>query len=401
MLYPLKIRSNIVLTTHPIGMKKFVENQIDYVKTQGKFEGSKNALVIGSGSGYGLASRISLAYGSNTHTCGISYSSKPRNDKFAPGFLGSTYFLDNVRKDGIPAGNIYGDAFSDEIKDEAIKYIKEKMGGKIDLLIYSVASGKRKDPDTGIVHTSTLKTLGKPYEGMTVDIATGELRTQTLEVANEEEVENTVKVMGGEDMARWIKFLDEAGCLDKNFKLITYSYVGTPITFPIYREGSIGQAKLHLEKTIKELNDFLGKKYEGEAIVTSSKAVLTKASVFIPTLPIYASLLYKVMKEQGTHETPIMHKYRMFKDMIYGNKRIYDESKILRVDHLEIEDKVQDIVVPLMKKVNASNYRDLLDIEEFVSEVIHLNGFGFEDIDYDADVDVDEVWSLVEKLENN
>ncbi len=400
MLYPLKIKSNIVLTTHPIGMKKFVSEQIDYVKSQGKFSGAKNALVVGAGSGYGLASRISLAFGCGTHTCGISYSDKPRNDKFAAGFLGSTYFLDSARKAGLQAGNIYGDGFSDEMKNKAIDYIKENMGGKIDLLVYSVATGKRKDPITGEVYASTLKALGKPYDGMTVDIASGELQSRSLEVATAEEVADTVKVMGGEDIKRWIEFLDEAGCLDENFKVITYSYVGTPITFPIYREGSIGQAKLHLEKTIKELDDFLKAKYNGEAIVTSSKAVLTKASVFIPTLPIYASLLYKVMKEQGTHETPIMHKYRMFKDMIYGDKRVYDESGILRVDHLEIDDKVQNVVVPLMQEVNFDNYRELLDVEQFISDVIRLNGYGFSEVDYDADVDVSEIWEMIDSLEN-
>ncbi len=390
MQYNLKIRHNVVLTSHPIGMKKFVDDQIDYIKSQPKIETAKNAVVIGAGSGYGLASRIALAFGSNTHTLGITYSGKPRNKKYAPDYLGSVFFKQAANKDNIPNGNLFGDAFSNEMKDEVIAYIKENMeGGKLDLLVYSVAAGRRKDPETGEVYNSSLKALDKPFKGYTVDVDTKELKPQELGIGNEEELEKTIKVMGGEDLELWVNALYEAGVLAEGFKVITYSYVGTPITFPIYKDGTIGQAKRHLETTIANLNSFLKDKLNGEAIVTSSKAVITKASVFIPTLPIYASSLYKVMMEQGTHETPIMHKYRMFKDMVYGDKAIYDEDNIMRVDHFEIEDKVQNPVKEIMSKVTPENYLDILDIDSFINEVIKLNGFGYEGIDYEADVDVE------------
>lgn len=303
MIIEPKVKSSILLTAHPEGCRELVKQQIEYVKKEKAYNGSKKALIIGSSSGYGLATRISLAFGgSKTETIGVAFESGPKGKRAGTaGWFNTLAFNEIANEEGIKYKNFMGDAFSKEMKEEVIKFIKEEFG-QVDLVIYSLASGKRTDPTDGVTYTSALRSTTGGVTGPTVNLDDDSIYTQTMENASEEELFATVKVMGGEDWDMWIRDLAEAGCLTEGAKTFAYSYIGPKLTYGIYKDGTIGAAKRHLEKTAHDLNEYLKEKINGEAYTAVNKALVTKASAYIPIFPLYACVLFKVMKAKGIHE---------------------------------------------------------------------------------------------------
>ncbi|ACZ09589.1 Putative reductase YPO4104/y4119/YP_4011 [Sebaldella termitidis] len=392
MVIKPRLKGSLALTAHPAGCEEFVKRQIDYVKKSDKYSGPKKVLIIGSSSGYGLASRISLAFGAGADTIGVAFEKGVEGKRVGTaGWWNTVAFTEEARKEGLIAKNFMGDAFSDEIKENVIEYIKKEFGGKIDLLIYSLASGVRTDPKTGITYRSALKSTTNEIEGPTINLEKENIENGKMEVATEEELISTVKVMGGEDWKLWIEALDKADVLTEGFKTVAYSYLGPKVTYGIYKEGTIGAAKRDLERTSNELNDYLGKKYHGEAYVSLSKALMTRASAVIPVFPLYAALLYKIMKEKGIHEGTIEQKHRLLKDMIYGDHKELDSDRRLRPDNWEMREDVQSAVESLWDKVTPENFKELTDYAGVREEFMNLNGFDFDNVDYDQDLDLDEL----------
>lgn len=398
MIIKPKFKGSLLLTAHPEGCKQIVREDITYVKNNKKFTGCKKALIIGASSGYGLASRISLAFGgSNADTIGVSFETGPRGKRAGTaGWHNNIAFKEEAEKAGLTAKNFVGDAFSLEMKEDVIKYIKEEFG-KIDLLIYSLASGKRTDPTTGETYTSALKSTTGLVKGPTVDVETDTLVEQTMDEASEADLFNTVKVMGGEDWALWVKALVEADVIEGNFKTYAYSYIGPKLTDMIYGDGTIGAAKRHLEKTAIELNEIVKNKTDGKgtAAIAVNKALVTKASAFIPIMPLYAAILFKVMKEKGIHEGCIEQVHRLFVDMIYGDQPVIDEKGRIRPDNWELRDDVQEECNKLWEQITDNNFQDIADYEGYKKDFLRLGGFGVDNVDYDADIDLDELSKLV------
>lgn len=371
------LKGNVARLVNPNGCKIEVQNQINYVKAQGKYNGAKKALILGASSSYGLASRISLAFGSDADTIGVSFERAPKDETNlgTAGWYNNIYFKEEAEKAGLKAKNFIGDAFTNETKEEVIKYIKEEFGGKIDILVYSLAAPKRTDPKTGKVYSSALKPIGEKVTGLNINLEKGELFEQVVEPASEEEIEGTIKTMGGEDWELWIEALKEAGVLAEGFKTVLYSYIGPKITHPFYHKGTLGLAKEDAERACKEINKKL-EDIKGEALICVSKAVTTKASAVIPILPLYCIALFKVMQEKGSHETPIMHKDRIFRTMIYGNEAVKDEKGRLRPDSWELDEEVQTAVNELMKEITVDNFKsNLTAYDTFYKEFMNLNGF--------------------------
>ena len=392
MVIKPRLKGSLALTAHPAGCEEFVKRQIDYVKKSDKYSGPKKVLIIGSSSGYGLASRISLAFGAGADTIGVAFEKGVEGKRVGTaGWWNTVAFTEEARREGLIAKNFMGDAFSDEIKEDVIEYIKKEFGGKIDLLIYSLASGVRTDPKTGITYRSALKSTTNEIEGPTINLEKENIENGKMEVATEEELISTVKVMGGEDWKLWIEALDKADVLTEGFKTVAYSYLGPKVTYGIYKEGTIGAAKRDLERTSNELNDYLGKKYHGEAYVSLSKALMTRASAVIPVFPLYAALLYKIMKEKGIHEGTIEQKHRLLKDMIYGDHKELDSDRRLRPDNWEMREDVQSAVESLWDKVTPENFKELTDYAGVREEFMNLNGFDFDNVDYNQDLDLDEL----------
>ena len=392
MVIKPRLKGSLALTAHPAGCEEFVKRQIDYVKKSDKYSGPKKVLIIGSSSGYGLASRISLAFGAGADTIGVAFEKGVEGKRVGTaGWWNTVAFTEEARKEGLIAKNFMGDAFSDEIKENVIEYIKKEFGGKIDLLIYSLASGVRTDPKTGITYRSALKSTTNEIEGPTINLEKENIENGKMEVATEEELISTVKVMGGEDWKLWIEALDKADVLTEGFKTVAYSYLGPKVTYGIYKEGTIGAAKRDLERTSNELNDYLGKKYHGEAYVSLSKALMTRASAVIPVFPLYAALLYKIMKEKGIHEGTIEQKHRLLKDMVYGNKKELDPERRLRPDNWEMREDVQKEVEDLWDKVTPENFKELTDYAGAREEFMNLNGFDFDNVNYEEDLDLEEL----------
>lgn len=379
---------------HPYGCKASLEKQIDYVKKQPHFKGAKKALIIGASSGYGLATRIVLEFGAGADTIGVSFEVGVTEKRAGTaGWWNNIWYKELAKKHGKATKNFVGDAFGTEFKNEVIKYIKKEFGGKVDLVIYSLASGRRTDPKDGHTYTSALRSIEGEIRSHTLDLNTGEIIEGHMAVATQADIDNTVKVMGGEDWKLWMDALAEAGVLAEGCKSIAYSYEGPKSTYPIYEGGTIGLAKRHLEKTSYEINKEL-KAINGEAFVAICKAMVTKASAFIPLFPVYASILFKVMKKNGTHEGCVEQIERLFKDMVYGNKRITDSKGRVRADNLEMEPKVQEVVEKLMETIDNSNLKKNADVEGFLKDFLELNGFGIEGINYEEDVDLEPLSKL-------
>ena len=385
MIVKPQISNNVCRTSHPLGCKKEVENQINYVKSKPKVNTNiKNALILGASGGYGLASRIVLAYGLNANTMGVSFERAASEEKTAtPGWYNNNAFSEFAKRDGLKEKTIVGDAFLESSKENIIKEAKEFFGGKIDILIYSLATGIRKDEKENITYRSTLKPVGQKYKGIGVDFMKEELINVEIDPATEEDIKATVKVMGGDDWRLWIEDLIKADMLSENALTIAYSYIGPEITKAIYRDGTIGKAKDDLENTALELDKMMQEKLKGHAYVSVAKAVVTRASAVIPAMPLYISILFKIMKDKGIHEGCIEQMYRQF------HEKLLDEKHRVRLDDWELRDDVQKEVLESWNKVKDNeSLRANADLNQFRDEYLHLHGFGFSDINYDADVQI-------------
>lgn len=385
MIIQSRMRGFISLTAHPVGCEKNVINQINYVKSKGKFDGPKKVLVIGASTGFGLASRITSAFANDAATIGIFFEKEPQAGKTAsPGWYNSAAFTNAATAEGLYAKNINGDAFSNEVKAKTIELIKSDLG-QVDLVIYSLASPVRTNPNTGITHRSTLKPIGGAYTSKTVDFHTGVVSEVTIEPANQEDIDNTVAVMGGEDWEMWMDALQAAGVLADNAMTVAYSYIGPKVTEAVYRKGTIGSAKDHLEATAKTITNKLSNK-GGKAFVSVNKALVTQASSAIPVVPLYISVLFKTMKEKGIHEGTIEQIQRLYEQRLFNGGEVpTDAEGRIRIDDWEMRDDVQEIVDGLFNKVTTENIGELGDLDGYTNDFYNLFGFNFDSIDYQAD----------------
>ncbi len=396
MIIEPRMRGFICLTAHPDGCEQNVLNQIEYTKSKGPVDGAKKVLVIGASTGFGLASRITSAFGSNASTIGVFFEKEPKVGKTAsPGWYNSAAFHKEAKKAGLYAKSINGDAFSDEIKQKTIDLIKKDLG-QVDLVIYSLASPVRKNPKTGVTHKSVLKPIGQTFSNKTVDFHTGVVSTVSIEPCSGDDIQNTVEVMGGDDWKLWAEALLEADVLADNAKTVAYSYIGPQLTKAVYRDGTIGRAKDHLEASAFEINDLL-KKVNGKAFVSVNKGLVTQASSAIPIIPLYISLLYKVMKEKGIHEGCIEQINRLFRERLYtGGEIPVDENGRIRIDDWELREDVQKEVSELWEKADTTNLSEIGDLEGYKNDFYNLFGFGFDDVDYQAEADENVVIDEVE-----
>ena len=385
MIIEPRMRGFICLTSHPKGCEKNVLNQIDYVKSKGAIDGPKKVLVIGASTGFGLASRITSAFGSNAATIGVFFEKAPAEGKTAsPGYYNSLAFEAAAGKAGLYAKSINGDAFSNEVKTQTIDLIKADLG-QIDLVIYSLASPVRQHPVSGVLHRSVLKPIGDTFTDKTVDFHTGIVSDVTITPCSDEDIANTVEVMGGEDWQMWMDALLNAGVLADGAMTVAYSYIGPKVTEPVYRKGTIGMAKDHLEATAFKITDDLAK-IGGKAFVSVNKALVTQASSAIPVIPLYISLLYKIMKAEGTHEGCIEQIQRLYSERLYTNGEIpVDEKGRIRIDDWEMNNEVQKEVAELWKGATTENLTAIGDLAGYKSDFLNLFGFGFEGVDYAAE----------------
>jgi enoyl-[acyl-carrier protein] reductase/trans-2-enoyl-CoA reductase (NAD+) len=383
------IRSNLLINSHPLGCKAMIEKKIDEASKLEPIEnGPKNVLIIGGSSGYGLGTRIVLAVCSSANTINVSYEKAPKGKSTgSAGWWNNLFFEKAMANAPSEHSDFNGDAFSMEMKNQVIETVK-KSGKKIDLVVYSLASGIRPDYESGETIRSSLKPIGETFTGSTLDIKSMSLKDITVEAANEEEINNTVFVMGGDDWSIWIKELINADVLADHVKTIAYTYIGGEITEALYRNGTIGSAKKDLEATCKKLDKTLSEKYEGSALISSSKAVTTKASIFIPAMPLYMAALYTTMLDFGTHENILEHKYRLFSDMVYGQKPVTDDEKRLRPDMQELDKNVQNKIKKMMADIDADELIASPGGQIFLDEFYQLNGFNVPDVDYSQDVDI-------------
>lgn len=388
MIIKPKTRGFLCTTAHPSGCKANIHEQITRVKSDGPIEnGPKNVLVIGASTGYGLASRITAAFGSNAATLGV-FLEKPAREKKSgsAGWYNSYAFEKVAHAEGIYAKSIMGDAFSDEIRSKTIETIKQDMG-EIDLVIYSLASPVRKLPSTGETIWSALKPIGEIYRTRAVDLITDQIIDAEIEPATEQEIKDTITVMGGEDWELWINALKDADVLADGVKTVSYSYIGTEITWPIYWHGALGKAKEDMDRAATSLRDVLSD-INGSANMVVLKSVITQASAAIPVMPLYISMALKIMKEKGLHEGCIEQINRLFRSQLYNNKvaELDDEARI-RMDDWELKDEVQDSIKELGPGVTSENIFELTDYQGYKDEFLKLFGFGIAGIDYEADVD--------------
>ncbi|MEY3956070.1 MAG: hypothetical protein RLZ73_524, partial [Bacteroidota bacterium] len=380
-----RMRGFICLTSHPKGCEQSVINQINYVKSKGAIDGPKKVLVIGASTGFGLASRITSAFGSNAATIGVFFEKAPGAGKTAsPGYYNSLAFHTQAEKAGLYAKSINGDAFSNEVKKQTIDLIKADLG-QVDLVIYSLASPVRQHPVTGVLHRSVLKPIGDTFSDKTVDFHTGIVSEVTITPCSDEDIANTVQVMGGEDWKMWTDALLNAGVLAEGAMTVAYSYIGPDVTEPVYRKGTIGMAKEHLEATAFEITEDLAK-IGGKAFVSVNKALVTQASSAIPVIPLYISLLYKIMKAKGSHEGCIEQIQRLYSERLYTNGEIpVDEKGRIRIDDWEMDEAVQKEVAELWKGATTENLPAIGDLNGYKSDFLNLFGFGFDGVDYAAE----------------
>ena len=385
MIVEPKVREYICTTAHPAGCGENVKRQIRYVKEKGRMDGPKKVLVIGASTGYGLASRITAAFGCGASTLGIMFE-KPSNGKrtATPGWYNTAAFEKNARKEGLYARSVNGDAFSQEIKEKAIDIIRKDLG-KVDMVIYSLAAPRRTTLD-GTVYSSVLRTTGRPFTNKSLDLRNNTIGEKTVEPATPEEMEGTIKVMGGEDWKDWIEALTGADVLEKGAITVAYSYIGPALTYPMYSDGTIGQAKKHLMHTAVEIN----REYPGvNAYISVNKALVTQASSAIPIVPLYFTILYKVMKEQGIHEDCIQQISRLFHDKLLSDPVNMDEEYKIRMDDWELKAEIQEEVMKCWENITTENVEELSDIKGYWEDFYHMFGFHFDNIDYSQDVEIE------------
>ena len=385
MIIEPRMRGFICLTAHPDGCAQNIKNQIEYVKSKGHIDGAKKVLVIGASTGFGLASRITSAFGSGSGTIGVFFEKPPSEGKTAtPGWYNSAAFETEAQDAGLYAKSINGDAFSNEVKQQTIDLIKADLG-QVDMVIYSLASPVRMHPVTGVLHRSVLKPIGQTFSNKTVDFHAGLVSQVTIEPANQDDIDNTVVVMGGEDWKMWIDALKNAGTLANGATTIAYSYIGPEVTEAVYRKGTIGRAKDDLEETAYKITDDL-KSLNGKAYVSVNKALVTQASSAIPVIPLYISLLYKIMKAEGVHEGCIEQIQRLFEQRLYTGKEVpTDDKGRIRIDDWEMRDDIQDRIKTLWEKATTENLSEIGDLAGYKQDFLNLFGFGFEGVDYIVD----------------
>ena len=386
MIIKPRVRGFLCITTHPEGCRENVSRQIRHVQSGGMIDGGpKRVLVLGASTGYGLASRITAAFGAGASTLGVFFE-KPGTER-KPGTAGwynAAAFHSAADEAGLYAKSVNGDAFSDDVKARVIDLIKEDLGA-IDLVVYSLAAPRRTHPKTGVVHTSTLKPIGADTVQKGVNTDKEEIQEYHLEAANQDEIDNTVAVMGGEDWQMWIEALDEAGVLAEGAKTTAYTYIGEKITWDIYWHGTIGAAKKDLDKRVVDIRERLAA-HGGDARVSVLKAVVTQASAAIPAMPIYLAILFKVMKARGEHEGCIEQVNRLFRDSLYGTAAGPDADGRLRADNLELNPEVQAEVAEIWEQINTDNLKTLSDFDGYRQEFLQLFGFEVDGVNYDADV---------------
>lgn len=392
MIIEPKIRGFVCITAHPEGCAKKVADEIAIAKASSIESGPKKVLVIGASTGYGLSSRITAAFSCEASTLGVFFERPSSNGKPASaGWYNTVAFENEATAAGLYAKSINGDAFSNEIKEEVIQTIKEDWG-TVDCVIYSLASPRRTDPSTGNTYKSCLKPIGSSFSNTSLDTNKGLVESVSIEPASEEDIENTVKVMGGEDWELWMEALSNAGVLTEDTKTVAYSYIGPEVTWPVYKNGTIGTAKLDVERASRAIHE----KYGIEAYVSVNKAVVTQASSAIPVVPLYISILFKIMKAKGTHEGCIEQIVRLFKDRLYEGELNLDSEGRIRVDDWEMDPEVQAEVASIWPSVTTENLRAVSDFDAYQKEFLELFGFGLEGIDYSQDVEVDRpIQSLI------
>jgi enoyl-[acyl-carrier protein] reductase/trans-2-enoyl-CoA reductase (NAD+) len=386
MIIEPKIRGFLCTTTHPVGCAASVQEQIQYVKSKGPIpKGPKKALILGSSAGFGLSSRVAAAFGSGAGTLGIAFERPPEKGRTAsPGWYQTVAFEKAAHEAGLWAKSINGDAFSDSVKAEAVKLLKEL--GPVDLVVYSLAAPRRTDPKTGVTYKSVLKPIGAPYTNKTLDFNSGVVSTVSLDTASQEEIEHTTGVMGGDDWELWIDLLQKENLLAPGAVTVAYSYIGPKVTQPVYRNGTIGTAKDHLEKTALRLDERL-KKDGRRAFISVNKALVTQASSAIPFMPLYISLLYKVMKAKGIHEGTLEQMDRLFRTKLYTGAAIpVDEKNRIRMDDWELREDVQNEVDALWQVVTTESASGQSDVAGYRADFHRLYGFGIKGVDYAADV---------------
>lgn len=392
MIIEPKIRGFVCITAHPEGCAKKVADEIAIAKASSIESGPKKVLVIGASTGYGLSSRITAAFSCEASTLGVFFERPSSNGKPASaGWYNTVAFENEAAAAGLYAKSINGDAFSNEIKEEVIQTIKEDWG-TVDCVIYSLASPRRTDPSTGNTYKSCLKPIGSSFTNTSLDTNKGLVESVSIEPASEEDIKNTVKVMGGEDWELWMEALSNAGLLTADTKTVAYSYIGPEVTWPVYKNGTIGTAKLDVERASRAIHE----KYGIEAYVSVNKAVVTQASSAIPVVPLYISILFKIMKAKGTHEGCIEQIVRLFKDRLYEGELNLDSEGRIRVDDWEMDPEVQAEVASIWPSVTTENLRAVSDFDAYQKEFLELFGFGLEGIDYSQDIEVDRpIQSLI------
>lgn len=384
MIVEPKVKGFICTTAHPVGCREGVKRQIDYCKGKGKTEGPKKVLVIGSSTGYGLASRIAVTYGYGADTIGVAFEKESNGRRTATaGWYNTKAFEEFATEDGYYAKSFNGDGFSREMKEQVIDTIRRDWG-KADMVVYSMAAPRRTLSD-GTTVSSVLKTVGTALTNKTIDLRSNEIKEVTVPVANEEEIQNTIKVMGGEDWEEWIQALMDAGVLADHAVTLAYSYIGPEVTHAIYKDGSIGQAKKHLYETSKKLTEEFSDR-DLKAYVSVNKALVTQSSAAIPIVPLYISLVYKIMKEKGLHEGCIEQMQRLFTDKLPGQKT--DADGLFRLDDWELQDDVQKKIEELWTEVTTENISELGDIDGYWEDFYHMFGFRYDNVDYSADVEI-------------
>lgn len=396
MIITPKVRGFICTTTHPVGCEANVRQQIAYIQSKGKLaKGPKKVLVIGASTGYGLSSRIAAAFGSDAATIGVFFE-KPGSEKKtgSAGWYNAAAFDKAAKEAGLYARSINGDAFSNACRDQVIELIKQDLG-QVDLVVYSLASPVRKLPDTGEVVRSALKPIGEVYKTTAIDTNKDQIIEAQVEPATEEEIASTIKVMGGEDWELWLNALQQAGVLADGAKTVAYSYIGTDLTWPIYWHGTLGRAKEDLDRASSAIRAQLAAK-GGEAYVAVLKSVVTQASAAIPVMPLYISMSFKIMKAVGLHEGCLEQIQRLFYTQLYAGQVQTDESHRIRMDDWELKDEVQQACRDLWPQISNENLYQLTDYQGYKDEFLKLFGFGWDGVDYGADVNPDVKFDCIE-----